>query len=161
MIACRVGALGYSPWDLVRSGERNLLMDGGLRRARQRATGRFIEYQGRHQVLEHGARPGAQPNHCIVGVKRPTQRRPVTEGDVAFGNGPQAGKSRFRCQQVVIAAVRLIFSNSNAPANAKQPPSYIEQKTKFSLFSKLTAARSNCCKTMRRGIGIGADIQRD
>ena len=134
-----------------------LLVDGRLGRFGQCAAGGLVQHQGRHQHLEHRARPGFEAGHPSARKEGPAQRPPVPGRDVALGNGEQAGQARLRGQQVVVRGVQpLAF---NLQADVQQPALGVVQKAELVAQRQRAQATSQAVQ-VGPGRGVGQRAQR-
>jgi hypothetical protein len=138
---------------VVLAREGDVLEHGGVRGAVQDAAVRLVEDERRHQVLEHRPRPRAQPGELADGVERPAERDPVGRGNVALGDRPQAGRARFRGEQVVEAAVELVLGD--AKADVEEAALAIEEEGEVGLGGDRAAGRRDAlqpgARRRRRG----------
>ena len=135
VVAARIARFGNAPGHVAGLREGDLFAQRGLAGVVQHAVVRFVEHQGRHQVLEHRARPGTQPGQRAGRVEQPAQRRPVPHRHIALGNRQQAGQARLRRQQVVEARIELLLGDP--VADVKQVPLAVIKKAEVGLPGQL------------------------
>ena len=150
VVAAGVRRFRDAPRHVVLARERDLLEHGGVRGAVQDAAVRLVEDERRHQVLEHRSRPRAQAGERADGVERPAERDPVRRGNVALGDRPQAGRARFRGEQVVEAAVELVLGD--AKADVEQAPLAVEEEGEVGLGGDRAAGRRDALEPGRDGV---------
>ena len=153
MVLTGVGRLGNAPWHAVSPCKRHLLAQRAIAGVTQHAATRLVQHQAGHQVLEHGARPGAQSGLRADGKERPTQRRPVAHRHVALRNGQQAGLARLGRQQVVEAGVKLLFRD--AITDMEQVALAVVQKSEIRLPRKAFTVGSQRVETDPVVPGVG------
>ena len=144
VVAAGVRGLRDAPRHVVVARERDVLEHGGVRGAVQDAAVRLVEDERRHQVFEHRPRPRAQAGERADGVERAAERDPVRRGNVALGDRPQAGRARFRGEQVVEAAVELVLGD--AKADVEEAPLAMEEEGEVGLGGDRAAGRAMRCR---------------
>ena len=98
----------HAPWQAEALAVADLALDSQRVGGVQDAAGAFVHHQGRHQVFEHRAGPGQQRCLHPDGRHRAAKTQPVFCGQVALGDGKEAGKTRLRCQKVITRAVHFL-----------------------------------------------------
>ena len=109
-----VGRLRYAPgrpqhrrvFDLASDDEPIGLLD--------QAAGRRPHDDGRHQVLEHRARPRDQRCAATHRSHRTTQAEPMPRGRVPLGDRHEARQSRLRGEKVIAAWIERALGRSIA-----------------------------------------------
>ena len=83
----------------------------------------------RHEVLEHGTRPGDQGR--AVGNRRSgaTEPEPVTGRNVSLGDREEAGQSRLRRQKVIAIGIQSGFGNEKS--DREQLTRAVEEKAEL------------------------------
>ena len=108
----------------------------------------LVEHQRGHQVLKHRTRPRAQAGLRAAGKKWPAQRRPVAHRHIPFGDGPQTGEARLRCQQVIEASIQLLFGDTEA--EVQQVPLAVIQEAEVGLGGEPFAVLHQRAQARRR-----------
>ena len=135
LVARRIGAFRHAPGNAQALGKSHLFAQCAAVGLVQRAARWLHCHQRRHQVLEHGPRPGPQNRVAAMGEERPAQRLPVPGGKVALGNGQQAGGAGLGGQQVVERCVELLLLEP--VAYVQQLPPRVEQETEIRIPRQL------------------------
>jgi hypothetical protein len=92
----------------------------------QQAARGLPHHEKRHEVLEHGARPGDEGCTSPHWSQGPAQQEPVPGRDVALGDRHEAAQPRLGGQQVVAAGLERAVGH--AIADGEQLPRGVEQE---------------------------------
>ena len=83
-------------------------------------------HQERHQVFEHRTAPGEQDRFSTGGREQTPQGKPALLRQLPLRNRDEAGKPRFRSQEIVVTGVPAVFTD--IVADRQQMTRLIEQE---------------------------------
>ena len=120
----------------------------------QQAARRFVHDQDRHQVFEHRPRPRPQSRTARHRDGRAAKPEPVGCGNVALGDGEQAGQPRLGRQQVIAAAVAGVLGLGKA--DRQQLAVGVQQKAELHGPGHVMRLNGQCAQGVRQvEVGIG------
>ena len=137
-IAQVVGALAYSPGHATLGTVRNVPPDSALVRLPQHGERKRTHNEHGHQVLEHAAAPRDERRLAGGPRQRPPEVKPVFDRNVILRDGDEAGKPRFRGEEIVVGRVERVATL--LIANGEQLPVAVEQKAKVHLHREVVCA---------------------
>ncbi len=107
-----VGGFRHAPWDAKRGSICDLAMHDQPTCPLDQAAGRRAHHERRHQILEHGSRPGDERGTMRDRRHGATEPEPVTGGNVALRDCHEACQPRLGGKQIVAARVERAIGHA-------------------------------------------------
>ncbi len=121
--------------------------------------GAFVagHHQGRHQVFEHRAGPRQQHRLAAAGGQQATERKPVVLRQLALRDAHEAGQSRLRREQVVVAGIEAaivhVVADRQQVARAVVQEAVIHQRQIAGLLRQLFDRRDALACPLAQALG--------
>ena len=128
-VAGIVGGFGYTPGKSEFRRVGDLTADDQSVRLFEQASRRRAHDERRHQIFEHGSRPGDQRGAVRDRRCGAAQAKPMLRRDVAFGDREEAGEPRLGSQQIVTVLIENAFVDEIS--DRQQLPVGIEQEAEL------------------------------
>ncbi len=128
-------SLGNPPRHAIMSCIRDLLANGCSFRLLQKCAFVCPHHERRHQILEHGSRPGNERAAATGARQRTPQPLPVRRGNVALAYSDKAAEARLAGQQVIVR--RIVPRGVDAVTNREQLSPLVKQKAKVHVANRV------------------------